>query len=52
MTVADMIDRLKKLPNTAPVKAWDADSEDYRDVTGFVWDDDGSVVFVQTDDIS
>jgi len=50
MTVQSLIELLSKLPQTARVTAWDADSEEYEDVTGVVWDDDGNELSIQTDD--
>lgn len=52
MTVASLIELLSKMPGTTEVKAWDADSEQYEDVTGIVWADDGSELFIQTDDLA
>ena len=50
MTAGDLMVLMSKLPRNAPVKAWDADSEEFEDVTGVVWSDDGSEVFIQTDE--
>jgi hypothetical protein len=48
MTVKQLIELLSKMPLSTPVKAWDAESEEYEAVTGVLWDADG--VFVQTDE--
>lgn len=52
MTIGDLMVLLSKMAPGVPVKAWDANSEQYEDVTGVVWSDDGSEVFIQTDDVS
>jgi hypothetical protein len=52
MTAGDLMALLSKMPRSAPVKAWDADSGEYEDVTGALFSDDGSAVILQTDDIS
>lgn len=49
MTVAELIDRLSKLPQVAKVRAWDPDSDEYEDVTGLDWDDGGMELLIQTD---
>ena len=48
MTVAEMVERLKALPQDLIVMAYDADSEALEDVTGFLVC--ASVLEIQTDD--
>ena len=50
MTASELMVLLLRIPERAPIKAWDADSGQYEDVTGIVWSDDGSEVFIQTTD--
>ncbi len=51
MTVKELIDRLKNLktPN-ALVVAWDADSEEYEEVSGLTWAGSGDRIYIETDD--
>lgn len=52
MTAGDLMVLFSKIARDARVKAWDPDSEEYEEVTGIVWDDDGTHVIIQTDDPS
>ena len=48
MTVKDFIKMLSDLPQDAKVVAWDADSDDYQEVSGVVYDD--GTAELQTDE--
>ena len=50
MTIAKLIELLSKMPQQSRVLAWDADSKEYEEVTGVIWDDSGKELILQTDD--
>lgn len=45
MTVAELIERFRNHPQNAIVLAWDADSEKYEEVTGFVYDEYKLIIY-------
>ena len=57
MTIRDLIDSLERMTLFADtnkdtkIKAYNADSEDYEDITGFLFIPKDNIVRIQTDDI-
>lgn len=51
MDAKTLIELLLKVPPQTPVMAWDADAEEYQNVSGIVWADDGSELMIETDEL-
>lgn len=49
MTVEDLIKTLAQFDPQTQVRAWDADSEDYETVSGYLYDERKNTIELQTD---
>ena len=50
MDARKLIEMLEHVAPQTRVMAWDPDTEEYQEISGIVWDDEGKELIVQTDD--
>ena len=50
MKVRELLELLRLMAPDLEIQAWDFDSEQYEPVTGVAYDDEGTLVYIQTND--